>query len=89
MGTQFIDKHVTDYFTFITEHEAIRLRRAAGQPQRWTDDPILRDWRVCNVFREDDLTTAWFRDNVRSRLDGVPVAFATVFRFFNVSVSYG
>lgn len=84
MGFQFIDRHRADYFAFITEREAIRRRRAAGEPQPWTQDAILRDWRLCNVFREHDRTTSWFPENVRSRLDGVPVASATVaFRFFN------
>jgi hypothetical protein len=50
----------------------------------WTEDPILASWRFCNVHREDDRTTVWFRDNIRSKLHGLKVVQATVaFRWFN------
>lgn len=42
---------------WITEREAIRKRREAGGPKPWTDDPILRDHRFCNVRREHDAVT--------------------------------
>jgi 5-hmdU DNA kinase-like protein len=42
---------------FITERESIRRRREAGEPAPWTTDPILRDYRFCNVRREDDAVT--------------------------------
>ena len=59
-------------------------RRAAGQPAPWTEDPIFAAWRFCNVHREHDRTTAWFRENVRSKLHGLHVVKATVaFRWFN------
>src|SRR5262249_28535483 len=44
---------------FISEREAIRLRRAAGAPAPWTNDPILREWSFTNVRREDDRVTRW------------------------------
>jgi hypothetical protein len=50
---------------FALEREAIRLRRAAGQPKPWTDDPILRAYRFCNIRREDDAVTIWIRQNWR------------------------
>jgi alpha-glutamyl/putrescinyl thymine pyrophosphorylase clade 1 len=43
---------------WITEREAIRKRRAAGQPAPWTTDPILAAYRFCNVWREDDAVTS-------------------------------
>jgi hypothetical protein len=52
----------------------------------WTDDPILRQFRFCHIFREDDRTTEWFRENIRHPLrdDPVKVAKATIgFRTFN------
>ncbi len=30
-----------------------------------TDDPVLREFRFCNVFRELDRVTAWIRENIR------------------------
>lgn len=61
------------------------LRREAREPWPWTADPILQQFRFCNVFREDDRVTKWFKDKVRQPLHDWPeVVFATVaFRFFN------
>jgi hypothetical protein len=39
---------------FIIEREKIRQRKESGQPRPWTDDPILRAGRFCNVHREHD-----------------------------------
>lgn len=52
--------------------EDIRLRRAAGEPPPWTDDPVLARYRFCNVRREDDRVTAWVRREVRERFAGNP-----------------
>ena len=42
---------------FIMERERVRLRKEAGDSAPWTDDPILREWRFCNVRRNDDRQT--------------------------------
>ncbi len=77
-------KHAGEFFAWAREREAIRRRRAAGQPWPWTDDPALRDYRITNVFREYDKTTTWFREHVRSKLGGLAVVEAVVaFRWFN------
>lgn len=74
------------FFAYARERQSILLRRRAGRPRsEWTANPILRENRFCNVFREDDRTTVWFRENVRERLRTSPdVLLATVvFRWFN------
>lgn len=43
--------------SWMMKREAIRLLRVAGEPWPWTDDPILRDYKFCNVFRRFDRTT--------------------------------
>ena len=45
---------VTSFFDFCIEREKIRKRRDSGLPQPWTNDPIFRQARFLNVFREDD-----------------------------------
>ena len=78
--------HVEEFFTFAAERYRIMLRREAGLPFPWTDDPVLRDFYFCNVFREDDRVTTWFRKNVREPLRDNPerVTLATIgFRWFN------
>ncbi len=46
-----------DFFNFIKERESIRLRKAAGLPFPWTEDPILREYKFTNVRRKHDFTT--------------------------------
>ena len=74
------------FFAYCRERYQLMLNRRAGLPQeQWTKDQILRTYRFCNVFREDDKTTAWFRENVREPLRNSPhVLWATlVHRWFN------
>lgn len=54
-------------FGWVKEREAMRVRKDAGQPHPWSDDPILTKYRFCNVRREDDRVTVWVRDNIRKR----------------------
>jgi hypothetical protein len=73
------------FFSLARERESMRRRKAAGEPWPWTDDKIFRDWYFCNVHRENDKTTVWFREHVRSRLDGWRAVEATIcFRWFNL-----
>jgi len=51
--------------TFIRAREDIRIRRADGQPKPWTADPILQNYRFCNVHRENDTVTKWISENWR------------------------
>lgn len=82
MGTELAQADM--FFATARERYAIRLRRQAGRPSPWTEDLIFREWRFTNVHREDDRTTAWFREHVRNHLFGLAVAEATViFRWFN------
>lgn len=77
---------VERFFAYAQEREAIRIRREElRQPRPWTSDPILQKYRFCNVHREDDATTRWFKASVREPIRNDPeVFFATVlFRWFN------
>ncbi len=57
---------------WVREREAVRVRKESGKPLPWTTDPILRDWRFCNVRREDDRVTRWIDENIRRRFKGHP-----------------
>ncbi len=50
---------------WINERWRILQRKEAGSPEPWTTDPILREYRFCNVRREDDRTTLWIADHWR------------------------
>jgi hypothetical protein len=70
---------------FVRERHNIYLRRKAGKPKPWTEDPILQRNYFCNVYRELDKTTVWFRENVRDPLrhDPMVVLATVIFRWFN------
>ncbi|QDM15214.1 hypothetical protein FNL55_03920 [Tardiphaga sp. vice352] len=70
---------------WITEREAIRKRREAGDVQPWTKDPILNSFRFCNVRREDDAVTRYIAANWRApHADNPNLWFAmAVARFIN------
>ncbi len=57
--------HATEFFATARERYQIKLNREKGQPWPWTADPVFQEWRFCNVHRENDKTTIWFRVNVR------------------------
>lgn len=44
---------------WVTGRERVRLARAAGAPPPWTDDPVLRAYRFCNVVRVEDRVSQW------------------------------
>lgn len=73
------------FFAYAIERYHIMLRRRAGQPAPWTEDYALSNFRFCNIFREDDTVTVWFRETIREKLRSSPdVLLATVlFRWFN------
>lgn len=78
-------ERLDDYFSTARERYLIRTRRIAGHARAsWTEDRIFKEWRFCNVFREDDRTTVWFRDHIRNKLTGNKLVESTlIFRQFN------
>ncbi|MFH1604428.1 MAG: nucleotide kinase domain-containing protein [Pseudomonadota bacterium] len=52
------------FWYWINERHSIYLKRARGEPKPWTDDPILRDHKFTNVFRQLDRGTVWLTDHV-------------------------
>lgn len=81
MNSEMVER----FFAYARARQDIKLKRDQGLPAPWTDDPILREFRFCNVYREDDRVTSWFRESIRDPLrDDSSVLFATVlFRWFN------
>lgn len=46
---------------FVQRREAIRLAKERGQEPPWTEDPILRMYRFCNVRRRHDRVSLWIQ----------------------------
>lgn len=65
------EQGISKYFEIARERYRILLKRRAGEPKPWTTDPVFQAHRFCNVFREDDRTTSWFRENIRSPINEI------------------
>ena len=50
---------------YMKNRHQIFLKRKAGEPGPWTQDPILAEGRFCNVYRELDTVTIWIEENIR------------------------
>jgi hypothetical protein len=59
-------KLLKEFVTFVKERHAIYVRRLAGKPKPWTHDPILQQYRFCNVYRELDTVTLWINQHWRT-----------------------
>jgi hypothetical protein len=66
-----------EFMRFVRKRWEIYVRREKKrQPAPWTKDPILRDYRFCNVHRENDRVTKWITSHWRApRFDSDDVWF--------------
>ena len=74
------------FFAYAAARHTITLVRQARAPAPWTTDAILQKYRFCNVFRELDRVTEWYRIHVREPLGNqmeAQVRAAVVFRYLN------
>lgn len=65
-------KYLQDLYHWIDERERIRLKRLNGLPGPWTSDPVLREYRFCNVNRAHDRVTQWIWTNWMRPNEGHP-----------------
>lgn len=49
---------------WMDERERVRLLKESGAPRPWTTDPVIAEWRFCNVNRCDDRETKWIFTNI-------------------------
>lgn len=72
------------YYGWMNERHAIYCRRVVGKPWPWTDDPILREYKFTNVFRELDWGTICLRLMEEGQTDPGLIFWNTVwYRIFN------
>jgi hypothetical protein len=67
MATELV--RAKQFFMLARERYNIMLRKNRGDPWPWTQDTHFQTWRFTNIFREDDKTTRWFRENIRDPLN--------------------
>lgn len=79
-------KGISDFFRYARLRQDALTAKLAGVPKgQQSKDPVLNKYSFCNVFREDDKTTTWFRRNVRIPYDRTAdvLPATVVFRMFN------
>lgn len=59
----FLADKVQQYFDLAVERHRIYLKRQAGEPWPWTDDPIFSQFKFTNPYRQNDTGTQWLTDN--------------------------
>lgn len=77
--------NVSELLHWIKERESVRIKKEAGAPKPWTTDPIIRDYKFCNVRRNDDRVSRWIHDHwLHPYADHSNITFAMcVARIFN------
>lgn len=72
---------------WMREREAVRLKKEAGAERPWTTDPIIAEWRFCNVNRCDDRETKWIFKHIIEAHEASPVLWfnLAIARFVNWS----
>lgn len=55
---------LASFVYWIKEREAIRVAKERGDPQPWTEDKFLQDYKFCNVRRRDDRVSRWLLENL-------------------------
>jgi len=80
-----LENHQAFFYHWIIERERARVGRESGFPAPWTHDPIIQQYRFCNVRREDDKVTKWIKRNWRDPYDTHPnmVTAMVIARLFN------
>lgn len=71
-------ERVEDFFYWINERHRIYLRKQAGDPRPWTEDPILDEFKFTNAFRQLDRGTVFYTERIRAELDGPELLMNTV-----------
>ena len=52
------------YWRFAFERQSIFEKRVSGRSRPWTDDPILREYKFCNVYRATDRVSQYMIKDV-------------------------
>src|SRR6266566_163641 len=64
-------KCLDGFYKFVYDRHMVYFRRfVMKQPTPWSTDPVLRDLRFTNVYRELDAGTIWLVKNIVERRRG-------------------
>lgn len=75
---------IDGFFEYARARYQLMLDKEADFERPWTQDEILQTYRFCNVFREDDRTTKWIRNELTHEAYGSKLLGAMIIaRWFN------
>lgn len=60
---KFAAADLKKFAAFVRERHSIYLKKEAGEPWPWTKDPILQQYRFCNVYRDLDKESQLIQKN--------------------------
>jgi hypothetical protein len=67
-------KNVAAFLAFVHKRQMVWKARSEGQPKPWTEDRLLSRYLFCNIYRELDRGTIYFRAAVEAVLPPLPTA---------------
>jgi len=78
------------FFYWIQERHKIYIKKTRGDPWPWTKDPILKEYKFTNVYRELDTGTIFCRKTIREPYAAHPELFFNIamYRLFNLIDTY-
>jgi len=62
------------YWIFASRRQAVFEKRVSGTPSPWSDDPILRRFKFCNVFRAADRVSQYMIREVACSIEKISPA---------------
>lgn len=79
------------FWYWMSERHCIYLKRRQGQAWPWTDDPILKEYKFTNVYRQlDRVSQEWTQRKDRLKKVSAPALLTHLltFRMFNLPSTY-
>lgn len=73
------------FLQFTKDRHEIYVKRSQGQPAPWTTDPVLQQYKFCNIYRELDKGTKYYlrECELGGEDDASPLVKSIIYRLIN------
>lgn len=79
----FKEELVAELFSDARERYRIKLKRDAGEPRPWTNHQFMKQFHLCNVFRDDDAVSRYVMKELLPAYPGQEWSLAVMSRLIN------